>query len=308
MVRRIVVRPLITAVVCFFILVFFTACVSKNTHQRKIDEAASLAQTIEGLEIQYQALLEQRDRIAARGDDLEQRLAEALNRNAAFQQDLLRARADIERVEKVLSARSAEAGHAMAEMRRTIDQLEEENRILSAQVEQERQAKEARIAQMKSTFDELVDKMESEIERGEITISELQGRLTVNMVERILFASGQAEIKPDGLQVLRRVGDILKEVHDREIRVEGHTDNVPISPRLMQIFPSNWELSTARAANVVHFLQGQVGIDGERLSVSGYGPYRPVADNNTSEGRAQNRRIQIVLVPLEGLVVKALGQ
>ncbi len=98
------------------------------------------------------------------------------------------------------------------------------------------------------------------------------------------------------------MGDILKGVTDKEVRVEGHTDNVPISSRLKDVFPSNWELSTARATNVVHFLQDQVGIPGERLSTCGFGQFRPVAENETAEGRAQNRRIQIVLVPLEGRV------
>jgi chemotaxis protein MotB len=118
-------------------------------------------------------------------------------------------------------------------------------------------------------------------------------------VERILFDSGQADLKKAGIQVLHRVGDILKEVADKQIRVEGHTDNVPISPRLRQKFASNWELSTARATNVVRFLQQHKGIAGSRLSVAGYGPYRPVASNQSAGGRAQNRRIQIVLVPLK---------
>ena len=155
----------------------------------------------------------------------------------------------------------------------------------------------ARLAQLKSTYDKLVDNMEEEISRGEITISELQGKLTVNMVERILFDSGKADIKKNGLAVLKRVGDVLKEASDKDIRVEGHTDNVPISSRLKDVFPSNWELSTARATNVVRFLQKDVGISGSALAACGYGEFRPVADNATAEGRAQNRRIQIVLVP-----------
>ena len=90
---------------------------------------------------------------------------------------------------------------------------------------------------MKSTYDQLVSKMDAEIKRGEMTISDLQGKLTVNMVERILFDSGKAEIKPAGMKVLRRVGDILKGVQDKAIQVEGHTDNVPISSRLRNTFP-----------------------------------------------------------------------
>lgn len=281
-------------------------CVSKSTFQKKADEAALLTETVKGLETEYQQLARQREALVAGNDELNRQLTDALEKSSNLQQDLLRARADIDRLEKVLSARGEEAGKAMAEMRQSIDRLQAENQQLAHQVEQERIAREARIAQMKSTYDELVQKMETEIQRGEITISELQGKLTVNMVERILFDSGKADIKPAGLEVLKRIGDILKEVADKDIRVEGHTDNVPISPRLQQTFPSNWELSTARATNVVHFLQDRIGIPGERLSASGFSQYGPVAGNGTPEGRAQNRRIQIELVPFEAKVVKPL--
>jgi chemotaxis protein MotB len=281
-------------------------CVSKSTYQRKVDETTQLTETVRGLETDFQQLARQKEALIAGNDELNRQLTDALEKSSNLQQDLLRARADIDRLEKVLSARSEETGKAMAEMRQAIDLLQTENQGLAHQVEQERIAREARIAQMKSTYDELVEKMETEIQRGEITISELQGKLTVNMVERILFDSGKADIKPAGLEVLKRVGDILKDVADKDIRVEGHTDNVPISPRLQQTFPSNWELSTARATNVVHFLQDRVGIAGERLSACGFSQYSPVAVNDTPEGRAQNRRIQIELVPLEAKVVKPL--
>ncbi len=283
-----------------------SGCVGKATYDRQLEETARLSGTVQALEQQYLELQEENAALAARNDDLGQQLAAAMDSNSALQQDLVRARADLNRIETVLSARSAEAGAAMSEMRQTIDRLEEQNRQLAQQVEQERLAREARIAQMKSTYDELVEKMESEITRGEVTISELQGKLTVNMVERILFDTGKAEIKPAGLEVLRRVGEILKGTEDKEIQIEGHTDNIPISPRLQQIFPSNWELSTARATNVVHFLQDKIAIPGEKLSAAGYGEFRPIASNETAEGRALNRRIQIVLVPVESRVRKPL--
>jgi len=298
------VRPSVLFTVIFLILVSTPGCVKKSTYQAQVDETSRLAETIRSLEAERDALRERVEKLVARNDGLNRDLTEALARNSGLQQDLLRARADLDRLEKVLSARGEETGKAMAEMRQTIDRLEEENRDLARQVEQERLARQQRIEELKGTYDELVDKMEAEIERGEITISELQGKLTVNMVEEILFDSGRADIKPAGLEVLGRVGDILKEVADKEIRVEGHTDNVPISSRLRETFPSNWELSTARAVNVLHYLQETVGIPGERLSACGYGEFRPVADNSMPEGRAQNRRIQIVLVPLEQPVVE----
>lgn len=294
-------------------LLLLGGCVSSSTHQLKVDEAARLEGTVKALETEYTALQKQHEQLAGEKRELSQSLTASTQQVADLQQDLLRARADLDRLERVLSARGQEAGKAMTEMRQTIDRLEAQGRQLSQQnaelqaaVEAERVAREARVAEMKSTYDQLVDKMEAEITRGEVTISDLQGKLTVNMVERILFDSGKADIKPAGLEVLKRVGDILNSVPDKGIQVEGHTDNVPISSRLAQTFPSNWELSAARAINVVHFLQEKVGIPAEKLSASGFGEFRPVADNATSDGRAQNRRIQIVLIPLDGKVVKPL--
>ncbi len=287
------IHPLI----CLWLVLASAGCVSKASYKHKVDEAAMLLETVQGLEAKLQQLSSERT-------SLNEKLAESLQQNSALNQDLLRARADLARVEKLLAARHEEAGRAMGEMRQTIDRLTEESRELGDQLEKERVVRQAQVAQMKSTYDGLVGMLESEIKRGEVTISELEGKLTLNLVERILFDSGKAEIKPEGLKVLRRVGKVLKEARDKEIRVEGHTDNIPISPRLRELFPSNWELSTTRAANVVHFLQDEAGIPGERLSVAGYGEFRPVAGNDIPEGRAQNRRIQIILVPLEGVVVK----
>lgn len=274
-----------------------SGCVSRGQYDLKVAETEQLQQLAQGLEVDYQRLLEHRDQLAAINSELGDKLAKSLESSSAQQQDLLRARADLERLEGILSARSAQTGATLSKLRQDIDRLEEENRELKLQVEKERVAREARVAEIKSTYDDLVGLMEAEIKRGEVTISELQGQLTVNMVDRILFDSGKADIKPGGLEVLRRVGGILKGAADKNIQVEGHTDNVPISPRLKDLFPSNWELSTARATTVLRFLQDSAGIDGSRLSASGFGQYRPQADNETPEGRAQNRRIQIVLVP-----------
>ena len=146
--------------------------------------------------------------------------------------------------------------------------------------------------------EQLVAKMKREIDKGQVTISELKGKLTVNMVEAILFDSGKAEVKPEGLVVLGKVIEILKTVNDKSIRIEGHTDNKPIVGPLTQRYPTNWELSAARAINVSRYLQKQ-GIDSGNLSAAAFGEFKPVADNATLEGRAKNRRIEIVLVPKE---------
>lgn len=159
--------------------------------------------------------------------------------------------------------------------------------------------KEAEIARLRGTYDQLMNDMAAEIAQGQIQITRLADRLSVSMVDRILFPSGEAGITPAGLRILRRVGDVLKTTTDRIVRVEGHTDDVAISERLRGTFPSNWELSTTRATNVVRFLQDSVGMDPARLQAVGFSEYHPVASNATARGRSQNRRIEIALLPME---------
>jgi len=141
----------------------------------------------------------------------------------------------------------------------------------------------------------LEDEMRSDLESRDVTISNLQGRLTVNILDRVMFNSGEAVVKPDGETVLRKVASLLAAHPELKIHVIGHTDNVPIRGR----FASNWELSTARALAAVHFLTEKAGVDPRRVGAVGYGEYRPIADNSTAEGRARNRRIAITILPDE---------
>ncbi|OGQ60901.1 MAG: hypothetical protein A3J24_03265 [Deltaproteobacteria bacterium RIFCSPLOWO2_02_FULL_53_8] len=177
-------------------------------------------------------------------------------------------------------------------LKREVDRLQMKSGEISAQKEQE-------LARVKTTYESLVKEMEKEIEKGDIKITQAVDRLSVNMVEKILFDSGRADVKSDGLKVLDRVGKVLKSVTDRQIRVEGHTDNKAIGGRLRGKYPTNWELSTARAANVVRFLEDKVGLDRKLLSVAGMADNKPVASNDTLEGRSANRRIEIILLPLD---------
>jgi chemotaxis protein MotB len=157
--------------------------------------------------------------------------------------------------------------------------------------------KEEEIRRVQATYDTLVTDLKAEIEEGQITITQLADRLSVSMVDRILFPSGEADITPEGLKVLERVGNVLKNTNRKIIRVEGHTDNIPISQKLVQTYPTNWELSASRATNVVRFLQDKVGISPERLEAVGLSEYHPIATNTTAPGRSQNRRIEIALLP-----------
>ena len=157
--------------------------------------------------------------------------------------------------------------------------------------------KEKEVAQLKGTYNEFADRLKKEIAQGQIKIIQLSDRLSVIMVDKILFPSGEAEITPEGLIVLERIGDVLKNSKNKTIRVEGHTDNVQITKQLKKKYATNWELSTARATNVVRFLQENIGIEATLLQPIGMSEYNPVASNETPDGRSQNRRIEIALLP-----------
>ncbi|MEQ1920484.1 MAG: flagellar motor protein MotB, partial [Elusimicrobiota bacterium] len=157
--------------------------------------------------------------------------------------------------------------------------------------------KSSEVARVKKSYEDLTAGLKSEISAGEIKITQLQGKLTVNLVDRILFDSGKAEVKDDGRTVLDKVGGILVTLKGKDIRIEGHTDDRPITGELLAKYPSNWELSTARATAVARYLQDRAKVDPTSLVATGYGKFRPVASNDTPESRALNRRIEIVLVP-----------
>lgn len=166
-----------------------------------------------------------------------------------------------------------------------------------ARLEQERAAKEDEIRRLTKTQEELSRSLKDEIAKGNITIQQVRDRLTINMVDRVLFDSGRADIKPAGVKVLKQVSDVLSKVGDKQIRIEGHTDNVPISTKLQDKFKTNWELSTARATIVVRYLIDQGGVQREVLSAVGYADTHPIASNDSEQGRSSNRRIEIVLYP-----------
>lgn len=145
----------------------------------------------------------------------------------------------------------------------------------------------------------LEKEMRKALESKDVTISELQGKLTVNILDRILFDSGEAVLKSEGETVLQKLATVLAQYPNRQIHVIGHTDNVPIRASARNRFASNWELSTARATAAVRFLQEKAGVNPMRLGAVGYGEFHPLADNTTAEGRARNRRIAIVVLPEE---------
>ena len=276
-----------------------SACsVMQSTYQRKVDEADLLTKRLTALQKKNDDLIAENAVLKA---DLERMTLqnEKLATDLSYVTDQRdKAVSDKEELDRILKARSDNLSQTIFDLRRKVADLEEENTKLKAENASLVKAREEQVQKVSSTYENMIEKMKSEISKGQITISELKGKLTINMVDSILFDSGRAEVKKGGLEILGKVISILKDVKDKSIRIEGHTDDVQISRALAQRYPTNWELSAARAINVARFLQDQ-GIDPGNLSAVACGEWKPVATNDTAEGKAKNRRIEIILVPKE---------
>jgi chemotaxis protein MotB len=153
------------------------------------------------------------------------------------------------------------------------------------------------IRDLHATRTKIESSLKEQIENQEIKLEEIEGKLKVTLVDKILFDTGKVKIAKRGKEVLLELSDTLRENKDQNIVVEGHTDDVPIGLGLIEKYPTNWELSATRAVGVVRFLQEKGWLEPERLTATGYSYYKPVASNDTAEGRRQNRRIEIILVP-----------
>jgi len=141
----------------------------------------------------------------------------------------------------------------------------------------------------------LEQKFGQEINDKQIKLQMMEKGLVITVVGDLLFDSGKSKIRSEAYPLLTKVSDVLKDnMAQFNVGIEGHTDNVPIKH---SGWKSNWELSTSRALSVLHYLVKDQGIAPERLSAIGYGEYRPVASNETKDGRKQNRRVEIVILP-----------
>jgi chemotaxis protein MotB len=262
-----------------------TGCVKKSTHQVALDQLAAARAAQEALRDTMQSReAEMRDleagyeaeiaRTVSEVERLEAELADTEERRAELERYFEEARAEVHRLELVLQERGAEAR-----------QLQNRLRALAA-VERE-------VRERNQIYEDVIGRFRSLIDAGRLSVSIQRGRMVINLPQDILFRSGSATLNAEGRQTLAEVGTVLAELSDRTFQVEGHADNVPIST---EQFPSNWELSSARALSVVHLLVRQ-GVPSASLSGAGYGEFQPVADNDTADGRRLNRRIEIVMLP-----------
>ena len=268
-------RTLALAVVAISV----AGCVSTATYEKKNAEANKFRRDWED-EAAKRAILQERIRA----------MQEQVDKLTA---DMSQLREKIKSDEGTMSVKESElraARDKLVQMQALVDELSKSKKKL--------EAAKAELEKKSTEYEQLATALKGEIEAGRVELSYLRGQTTVKMTDKILFSSGSATIGTDGKAALRNVAGALRTILGKTIRVDGHTDNVPTGGGA---FPSNWELSAARAIAVVRFLAEQ-GLDPTRLAAAGRGEFQPISDNDTPEGRALNRRIEIVLAPIPGAV------
>jgi chemotaxis protein MotB len=199
-------------------------------------------------------------------------------------------KADLESSQSVVKSLQQEN----AELRQQLEGLSQQLVQATVAVEQSQE-------ELDNEFSRLKEELDKEVTSREIAIEQVKDRFTVIRVgDKILFDTGSSQLKQGGQQVLGLIANTLRKFTDRQVRVEGHTDDLPIvSSRTKRRYPTNWELSSARATSAVRYLIENGGLDPTRIIAVGLGEYHPIADNDSNQGRAKNRRIEIVLMPTE---------
>jgi chemotaxis protein MotB len=234
-------------------------CVTRGTHEEVRTERDALQERVRLLEASNESLSNERVKLISEVEDL------------GSEREKLAAS-----VEELTARR---------------DELQESLTLTTSQLEQ----RNREVAQLRDTYDGLVSDLQSEVASGRVAIEQLRDGLNVKLTQAVLFPSGSAQVEAEGAALLGKVAKRLLELPHR-VQVQGHTDNVPISGRLAERYPSNWELAGARAASVVRILV-VAGVPADRLSAVSLADTQPVASNDSAEGRAANRRIEIRLVP-----------
>lgn len=243
------------------------AAALNNEVARLNGEVARLGQEIKARDVRLADLAVARANDAKKIDDL-----------IALNNELSQRLKNVGQSVETLSGEKGNLAKALAETRARLEEL----RKLEA-------AAEARAAQ----FRDLAERFKKMVDAGQLKVVMRGGRMLLELRNDVLFDSGRTDLKEEGKKTLVAVAGVLKTLPDRRFQVAGHTDNVKIQTAR---FPSNWELSTARAVEVVKLLV-EAGMDPRNVSAAGYGEFAPVESNDTPEGRAKNRRIEIALVP-----------
>lgn len=225
-------------------------------------------------------------------------LALSLSACGVSQKEFAAKDAELQKYQKMYgeqSARSEQLQNKVAELDVNLVATQAQLKAVADEKAQA-EARASQLAVSNAQRERLALSLQRQIESGQVEISELRGKMTVKLKDKVLFASGSAALNRDGKKVLDAIADAFKELHDRNVVVAGYTDDRPVGKE--GAFKDNWDLSTARAVSVVRYLSVK-GVDQAMMGAIGFSQYRPVAPNDTAANRSLNRRIEIALTSME---------
>lgn len=257
----------------------FTGCVNKKTYENLRANYDQLQSEYAGLQSLYNDTKVELAQKSANGSSLEQRLADAQAQNKELKEQLKALQASLDN--------SINSGSA--NISKLVDEINASNKYIKQLVEAKSKSDSLNLA--------LTNKLTRSLSKSElqdVDVKVLKGVVYISLNDNMLYRSGSYEISPAAGETLAKIAKIITDYDDYEVLVEGNTDNVPISKTNIR---NNWDLSCLRASSVVQALQNQYGVNPSRLTAGGRGEYNPLEANDTADGRARNRRTQIIITP-----------
>ena len=285
----------------------------QSTETERAKELAQAQETYEQVTQQLETVVQQRKALGAEIAQSEEKVQQLEATRMSQEQDLTRLRQDTAQLQQTLTTTRQQRDKAQQEAQQwqqhtaatqTLTQLREELQRTSAegttlrqQIEEQAAQQARKAARTQALYNRVTDELKEAVQQRKVTVQQAPGRLTIRVGGEALFRPGRVSLRAESRKVLDKIATALQAFPGYHVQVEGHTDNVPMGGKARDRWPTNWELSAARAATVVRYLQEQ-GIAPDQLTASGSAFYHPMASNDTPEGRAQNRRIELtVLLP-----------
>ena len=290
-------------VILFLAAALFTGCVGIEDYERKTDEAAGLRKELSD----HQSRI---DELRRNTEELEGRIKQKDMEIQELSQSLTMARRHSQQTETRVADLRAQVTAQQSQQTESVQKAQRLQRAYENSRARVRELQKNLVAAQKKLL-RFEDRIRFQIQlekdmkaqfsrerrRGIVEVRRVGDRVVISIASAILFKSGSAKIRSESKALLVKFSNLLRRYANREVQVQGHTDNVQISDRLAERWETNWELSAARATRVLRYFVEVGNLDPRRVSGAGMGEFRPIADNDTREGRRTNRRIEIVVFP-----------
>ena len=263
-----------------------SSCVTKKSLVECQDNNDRLQRELTAAQQRYDELKNQTHGTELKLAEAESNVKNLTNKCSAIEQQLTEKNKDLRDMQKLLDKTIMQGGTNISKL---VDEINASNKYIKQLVEAKSKSDSLNLA--------LSNKLTRSLSREEmkdVEVQVLKGVVYISLNDNMLYKSGSYEISPKASETLGKIAKIITDYKDYEVLVEGNTDNVPISQTNIR---NNWDLSALRASSVVQELQNRYGVNPKRLTCGGRGEYNPIADNNTNEGRAKNRRTQIIITP-----------